>query len=58
MHIGAQPVPPSLIKNWKKVFPNQDYDTSYGLSESTGPGVTHLGMENFHKVGEKCINYL
>lgn len=51
MHIGAQPVPPSLIKNWKRVFPDQDYDTSYGLSESTGPGVTHLGMENLHKVG-------
>ncbi len=51
MHIGAQPVPPSLIKNWKKVFPNHDYDTSYGLSESTGPGCVHLGMENLHKVG-------
>jgi len=23
MHIGAQPVPPALIKNWKKVFPEQ-----------------------------------
>ena len=21
MHIGAQPVPPSLIKRWKKYFP-------------------------------------
>jgi acyl-CoA synthetase (AMP-forming)/AMP-acid ligase II len=51
MHIGAQPVPPSLIKNWKKVFPNHDYDTDYGLSETTGPGCVHLGMENLHKVG-------
>ena len=51
MHIGAQPVPPSLIKNWKKVFPHQDYDTTYGLSESTGPGCVHLGLENLHKVG-------
>lgn len=51
MHIGAQPVPPSLIKNWKKVFPHHDYDTDYGLSESTGPGCVHLGMENLHKVG-------
>ncbi len=51
MHIGAQPVPPSLIKNWKKAFPNQEYDTDYGLSESTGPGCLHLGMENEHKVG-------
>jgi acyl-CoA synthetase (AMP-forming)/AMP-acid ligase II len=51
MHIGAQPVPPSLIKNWKKVFPHHDYDTNYGLSESTGPGCVHLGIENLHKVG-------
>lgn len=51
MHIGAQPVPPSLIQRWKKYFPNQMYDTNYGLSESTGPGCIHLGMENIHKVG-------
>jgi len=51
MHIGAQPVPPSLIKRWKTVFPNHDYDTNYGLSESIGPGCVHLGVENIHKVG-------
>ena len=51
MHIGAQPVPPSLITHWKKYFPNHQYDTNYGLSESTGPGCVHLGMENIHKVG-------
>ena len=51
MHIGAQPVPPSLIKRWKQHFPTHDYDTNYGLSESIGPGCVHLGMENIHKVG-------
>lgn len=51
MHIGAQPVPPSLIKRWKKIFPKHDYDTNYGLSESIGPGCVHLGVENTHKVG-------
>jgi len=51
MHIGAQPVPPSLIQRWKKVFPNHQYDTNYGLSESIGPGCVHLGIENIHKVG-------
>ena len=51
MHIGAQPVPPSLIKRWKKVFPRHDYDTNYGLSESTGPGAVHLGVENIDHVG-------
>ncbi len=51
MHIGAQPVPPSLIQRWKKVFPNHSYDTNYGLSESIGPGCVHLGVENIRKVG-------
>ena len=51
MHIGAQPVPPALIKRWKKVFPHHDYDTNYGLSESTGPGAVHLGVENIDHVG-------
>ncbi len=51
MHIGAQPVPPSLIKRWMKVFPHHQYDTNYGLSESIGPGCVHLGVENTHKVG-------
>jgi len=51
MHIGAQPVPPSLIKHWLEYFPHHKYDTNYGLSESTGPGCVHLGMENVHKVG-------
>ena len=51
MHIGAQPVPPSLIKRWLKYFPNHEYDTNYGLSESIGPGCVHLGVENVHKVG-------
>jgi len=51
MHIGAQPVPPSLIRRWKKYFPNHLYDTNYGLSESIGPGCVHLGLENIHKVG-------
>jgi acyl-CoA synthetase (AMP-forming)/AMP-acid ligase II len=51
MHIGAQPVPPSLIGRWREHFPNHLYDTNYGLSESLGPGCVHLGIENIHKVG-------
>lgn len=51
MHIGAQPVPPSLIRRWKEYFPHHKYDTNYGLSESTGPGCVHLGMDNIDKVG-------
>jgi len=51
MHIGAQPVPQSLINRWKAYFPDHQYDTNYGLSESIGPGCVHLGVENIHKVG-------
>ena len=51
MHIGAQPVPQSLIHRWLGYFPHHQYDTNYGLSESTGPGAVHLGVENVRKVG-------
>ena len=51
MHIGAQPVPQSLIHRWLEYFPHHDYDTNYGLSESIGPGAVHLGIENVRKVG-------
>lgn len=51
MHIGAQPVPQSLIKKWKHYFPHHQYDTNYGLSESIGPGAVHLGVENIDHVG-------
>lgn len=51
MHIGAQPVPRSLIKRWKTIFPHHQYDTNYGLSESAGPGCVHLGVDNIEHVG-------
>ena len=51
MHIGAQPVPRSLVNNWLRYFPHHDYDTNYGLSEGMGPGSVHLGVGNIHKVG-------
>lgn len=51
MHIGAQPVPPSLIRRWRALFPHHQYDTNYGLSEGIGPGSVHLGVENIDHVG-------
>ena len=51
MHVGAQPVPASLVRRWLEVFPHHAYDTNYGLSESMGPGCVHLGMENVDHVG-------
>ena len=51
MHIGAQPVPPTLVRHWKEYFPTMQYDTDYGLTEAAGPGCVHLGIENANKVG-------
>ena len=51
MYMGAQPIPPSLVKRWKSHFPDMTHSTTYGLSEGGGPGVVRLGLENEHKVG-------
>jgi long-chain acyl-CoA synthetase len=49
--MGAQPIPPSLVHRLKGYFPDMQYETTYGLSESSGPGVIHLGIQNERKVG-------
>jgi long-chain acyl-CoA synthetase len=49
--MGAQPIPPVLVHRTKGYFPHMEYDTVYGLSETAGPGVIHLGSENERKVG-------
>jgi len=49
--LGAQPVPPSLVKRWKEIFPEMQYEVNYGLTEAAGPGCIHLGIGNEHKLG-------
>ena len=44
--MGAQPIPPVVVHRIKAYFPHMEYDTTYGLSETAGPGVIHLGSEN------------
>jgi acyl-CoA synthetase (AMP-forming)/AMP-acid ligase II len=51
MHMGAQPIPPVLIQRWKDYFPEMQYDTCYGLTEGSGPGVVALGIGNERKIG-------
>ncbi len=51
VHMGAQPIPPALIKKWKSYFPDMAYDTTYGLSEGGGPGVSHVGTQDESKIG-------
>ncbi len=51
MHMGAQPIPAVLIQRWKTYFPGMQYDTCYGLTEGSGPGVVDLGIGNERKIG-------
>jgi len=51
MHMGAQPIPPTLIHRWKDHFPEMQYDICYGLTEGSGPGVVDLGIGNERKIG-------
>jgi len=51
VRLGAQSVPPSLVKRWKKNFPAMQYEVNYGLTEAAGPGCIHLGIGNEHKLG-------
>jgi len=51
MHMGAQPVPETLVRKWEAVFPHHEYDTNYGLTEASGPGCVHLGTGNLDKIG-------
>ena len=50
MHMGAQPIPAVLIQRWKAYFPEMQYDTCYGLTEGSGPGVVDLGIGNERKI--------
>lgn len=50
-HMGAQPIPPEVVQQWTKVFPTQQFDINYGLTEAGGPGCIHLGIDNIHKPG-------
>ncbi|MFB3884923.1 MAG: class I adenylate-forming enzyme family protein [Thermodesulfobacteriota bacterium] len=49
--LGTQHVPPSLVLRWKDQFPEMLYEVNYGLTEASGPGCTHLGIGNEHKLG-------
>jgi acyl-CoA synthetase (AMP-forming)/AMP-acid ligase II len=49
--LGTQHVPPSLVLRWKSQFPKMLYEVNYGLTEASGPGCTHLGIGNEHKLG-------
>jgi acyl-CoA synthetase (AMP-forming)/AMP-acid ligase II len=49
--LGAQAVPPNLVRQWKELFPHIQYEINYGLTESSGPGCIHVGIDNDKKLG-------
>ncbi len=49
--LGAQPVPPNLIKLFHEKFPHIQWVMCYGLTEATGPGCIYLNIGDAHKVG-------
>lgn len=49
MHMGAQPIPEMVVRRWGELFPNQQFDINYGLTESGGPGCIHLGLGTAYK---------
>ena len=51
LYMGAQPIPPSLVQRWLDYFPGMQFNNTYGLSETTGPGTLHLGIGNETKIG-------
>lgn len=50
IHMGAQPIPSHTVLKWHEIFPEQDFDKSYGLTEATGPGCVNLGINNYEKI--------
>jgi len=48
---GRSTNPRILIQRWKAYFPEMQYDTCYGLTEGSGPGVVDLGIGNERKIG-------
>lgn len=51
IHLGAQPIPPCVVRRLMELFPSLDFDISYGLTESGGPGCLDLGKKNLNKIG-------
>ena len=60
MHMGGQPIPESVVRRWKTYFPEMQYDTSYGQSESGSPGGIRLGFDKEDKlpaIGKHGFNW-
>lgn len=50
-HMGAQTIPPAVVRHMQDYFPALEYQVSYGLTESGGPGCLNLGSGRMDKLG-------
>ncbi len=50
-HMGAQTIPPIVIREMQRYFPDLEYEVSYGLTESGGPGCLNLFSDRMDKLG-------
>lgn len=51
LHMGSQPIPPSIVRQMQGYFPDIVYEVSYGLTESGGPGCMNLSHTRTDKMG-------
>jgi acyl-CoA synthetase (AMP-forming)/AMP-acid ligase II len=51
LQMGAQPIPTSLVRRWKRYFPDMECHNTFGLSESSGPGTIHNRLDDESKIG-------
>lgn len=51
LHMGAQPIPPSVVRRIMQVFPRISCEVSYGLTEAGGPGCLNLSADRMDKLG-------
>lgn len=51
LHMGAQPIPPSVVRRIRAAFPQLDCEVSYGLTEAGGPGCLNLSADRMDKLG-------
>ena len=51
LHLGAQYIPPQVVRRLQAHLPGLSFDVTYGLTESGGPGCLHLSAAHLEKLG-------
>lgn len=55
LHMGAQPIPPSVVRRLHSTFPKVALEISYGLTEAGGPGCLNLSSAETARPGSVGI---